>query len=133
MVSAKTLKFCKDICKIYKVKLYVRTLPNVIGGIAYPADGVIELNRNATDNEFKTALFHEVQHCLNFRNGKYKAFHQKRATKKTIKRWALPAEIYTDKMGKKLAAKHGFKQYKINYTNSPHIKKFLNDWIEGLI
>ena len=57
---------------------------------------------------------HELGHYKNYLSGKYWKYHHLKGrpfmrrfkTKKGLVRYALKAEIYTDKVGKKLCAKH---------------------------
>lgn len=71
---------------------------------AWPKGGVIYINKLVNEEDFLSAVSHELQHVLNFRNSKYPAYHSddwKRFTKAVLYH-GLQAELYTDKKAAKL-------------------------------
>lgn len=131
MAKKETVNKVKALCKYYEVTCHFASLTQ-LGGVAYPYDSVIVLDTDLTDNMLLTAAFHEIQHCLNYRNKKYFNYHKKRRNKKLAKKIALRAEVYTDKEAKKLAKKHGFTNYKITYKMNKYWKKVINDFMDSL-
>lgn len=130
MASEAVIAKCRKLCKTYDVDYSFGTK---LGGFAHPWNNYIYVCTNDEDTFFISTVFHEIQHVINYRKGKYKVYHNGRMTQSQFKRWALPAEIYTDKMAKKLAESHGFKGYIVTYKNDKQCKAFLNDYMKGLL
>lgn len=122
-------KYIKSICRIYKVRLLLRKG----GGGGYWA-GEIELGTSGSTSDIISTFCHELGHYKNDIEGKYPIYHREDSCK-TIRRigigryttYALKAEIYTEKEGKKLA-KIWFPnyKYKVTYKNDAYSKGFLD-------
>ena len=107
-------KWLKKVCKQYKVRCYLFFDPEFRGGMATPNLSQIHVSRNTSGDMFKTVVLHEIAHCLNYRNKKFLIYHtinHKKRTRKYLKKYALRAEVYTEKVAMKLARKHGLKKY----------------------
>lgn len=122
-------KYIKAICRIYGVK--IRINPNRADG-SYWA-GCIHLGTQGSTSEVISLFCHELAHYKNDVEGKYPIYHREDSNK-TVKRigirryakYALKAEIYTEKEGKSLA-KIWFPKYKyrVQYTLSPYYEGFM--------
>jgi hypothetical protein len=121
IVSAKTKARANRILERYNIRVEYG-----LWGFCHakPPQNWIYLCTQQSDNDFLTALFHEIQHVLNYRNGKYKTYHNLCKTKKEYLRWALPAERYTDREAAKLAKFHNFHNYDMCYYK-PWAKDFI--------
>lgn len=121
-LNPKTIAKARRICAKYKVKLHLIPL-----GYCYAKPYTSEIflvNRMISDKDFLTALFHEVQHVLNYRNGKYKLYHSGKFNRKQFLYWALSAERYTDRQAEKLAKFHNFHEFTHSY-KEPWAKQFI--------
>lgn len=56
--------------------------------------------------ELLSTMFHEAAHIVNYNNNKYYKYHHDLGGKKYLRRIALRAERYTDKVGRKLMKEH---------------------------
>lgn len=115
MASKKAIKFAKKLCKKYKV---THRFTKGYGYYAWaiPSKGHIIVPKGWPDLLFLSGVFHEIAHCLNFRDNKYAKFHrEQRNTKKYLRSMALRAEVYTEKRAEKLARKHGILNYHTFY------------------
>lgn len=105
----------KKMCKLYKVKCFLFVDPDFTGGMASSYKDEIHVSKNTSGDRFKTIVLHEIAHCLNYRNKKFLIYHSnphhKKRTLKYLKKYALRAEVYTEKVAIKLAKKHGVKKY----------------------
>ena len=126
------LKKLLRIAKEYNVKVYVTKLPNNREGCALPHLNKIWISSKIVNkNDYIFSFFHELQHCLNFKNGKYIKYHD-RAVRKRVE-WSkatikvgLKAERYTDKEAYKLLKKY-FPKIKIEtlpYSNKDNALAF---------
>lgn len=129
MATPAYLAIGKLLCNHYKVNYRFSTRHDTF---ARPYKGYIHVDKTLYNEAFLSGVLHEIQHCINYRTGKYKAFHEYISTAKILRRWALPAEIYTDKQAKKLGEKFGFNKYVTSYYNNKRCKDFLNNWIDNL-
>lgn len=128
MVSKATLAKGKKLCKKYGVTY--RFVPKG-GNFAECWRNHIQVSKLNGDRQFMSALFHEIQHCINFRNKKYMDYHKGPISVKTWKRWALPAEIYTEVQAEKLAKANGFYEYIRFYYNDAKTKRWLKGFVNG--
>lgn len=131
MTRKQALQKINLICNLYNVKVKFKNLNNQkprLYGYAYPYYSRIVINNSISINNMLTTAFHEIQHCLNFRNKKFFNYHRKDRNINLVKKIALRAEIYTDQQAKKLAKKHGFKKYKVTYKNNKHYREALKQY-----
>lgn len=93
-------------------------------GYYIPGTNKIFVATGGTVRSIVTVFCHELGHYKNFLSGKYykyhhlkgKAFMRRFKTKDAVIRYALKAEIYTDKVGKRLCAEYFPDiKYKKNY------------------
>lgn len=72
----------------------------------------VRVAKRSTSQTIASIFFHELAHCLNYRDKKYMGYHginDRKMTKARIRlfiRTGLRAERYTDKRGKSLMKKH---------------------------
>lgn len=126
-ILKKARKLAKSFgCKLYLNKRIIKENGNP-AGFAYPWKSEIYVDPTLNLVEFTTAVFHEIQHCLNFRNKKYLRYHSGNATKADYRRWGLRAELYTDKHAKKLAKSFGFTTYQNVYSNTKYWKNYFKE------
>lgn len=122
----------KKICKEYKVKCHLFLDPNFKGGLASPHISEIHVSKNVSGDRFRYIVLHEVAHCLNYRNKKFLIYHSnprsKKRTLKYLKKYALRAEVYTDKLAMKLARKHGLKRTYRYYFFNDSCRKMLKEY-----
>lgn len=131
MASKRTISKCRKLLSSYKVNYSFTSnfkYPEA-NGFAKPNHNFICINKTITDNEFTTAVFHELQHILNYRNKKYFEYHSCN-DKKTMKKWALRAEVYTDKEAKKLAKTYGFNKYQMTYKMNNYWRNWVKEFYE---
>ena len=91
-----------SICDFYKVKMYV--LPDKKGalhGHAHPNSNVFCMSNRKTLNGLLSSSFHEIGHCIAFRNGKFIPYHNGSYSVEYLKRYAYKAELYVDKWAEK--------------------------------
>lgn len=71
---------------------------------AFPKGAIVYLTPWMNEVEFFNAAAHELQHVINYRTGKYPAYHSENLKRfvKATKYHGLQAEIYTDKQAAKL-------------------------------
>jgi len=129
MADKATIDKCRKLCKTYGVNY---RFSKVRKNYALCWKDFIHACTGQSNDYFITTVFHEIQHCLNYRNRKYFQYHKGRMTIKDARRWMLPAEIYTDKMAKKLAEAHGFNRYVICYKNDAPTRQFIENYIDGI-
>lgn len=96
----------------------VRFVDNLdCSGAAEYMDGMIYISRlkdhNKTERHVMSTLFHEIGHCVAFREKKFKAYHYGKADERltaadrmAIVRTGLRAEQYVDKWGEREFRKH---------------------------
>lgn len=123
--------WAKNMCKKYDVKLL--RFDNLGRNYSYPYNGsivVTEPNKYVTPNLFKSLVFHEIAHVLNFRNKKYLNYHKKHCSKKYLKKFALRAEVYTEKVAQKLAKENGLIEYKVFYQFTKECREYLKEHYE---
>ena len=105
----------RKMCRLYKVKCYLFSDPNFVGGMARSDVSEIRVSTDVSGDKFRSIVLHEIAHCLNYRNKKFLIYHSnpssKKRTLKYLKKYALRAEVYTEKVAMKLARKHGVKKY----------------------
>ena len=126
--SKQVIKTAHALCKKFKVKLHMQkglTKKWDIAGHAHCWTGDIYIDTTLDIIEFTTTLFHEIQHCLNYRNKKYYNYHKGNASKKDLRRLGLRAEIYTDIQAKKLAKSFGFTNYQRSYKNNKYYRDMI--------
>jgi hypothetical protein len=125
-------KYLKEICKIYKVKLVFKN--NTEGGIYWK--NKITIDSHLSRNELIDIFCHELGHYFNDLENKYPVYHKEDAYKaikrmglKKYARYALEAEVYTEKRGKEIAKvwfpKH---KYKSSYLKNSYWLGFFNGY-----
>lgn len=99
-----TKKYCDKIAELYGVHvIWVKGH----GGCYYPGSNIICVGKSANDRMVISTFCHEMGHFLNFINQKYAKYHnasdfrRRFKTKNAAVRYALKAELYTDKVGRK--------------------------------
>lgn len=100
--------------------------PGTAGG-AIASKATILLNPEIKDLDLYSALFHEIAHCVAYRNGKFVKYHTGKCSKKYLRMIALRAEIYVDDLAFDIAKKHKFK-YKRIYKYNQEMKDFLKNY-----
>ncbi len=137
MGKQRTKRYCERIAKLYGVRLYW-----IKGDDAWYWTGgnCISVGRDADDREIISMFCHELGHYLNFVEGKYPLYHQKRnaaydflryfKSKTQAARYALNAELYTDKRGSQLCRQwfpytKYIKFYRNNKTQLNMLKAYL--------
>ena len=83
-------------------------------GYYIPGTNKIHVARRGSDKMIACIFSHELGHYKNYLSGKYYKYHHLKGkqflktfkTKDAVVRYSLKAEIYTDKVGKKLCAKY---------------------------
>ena len=119
----------KDLCKQYGVKCRIKRLSaNGAIGWCWPYESRVVLEKHIKDDRLYNIVFHEIAHCLNYRNKKYARYHGKRYGRslKYLRKFALRAEVYTDYVAKKLAKEHGHR-YKNSYAFNAYNRKWLKE------
>lgn len=122
----------KQIAKIYGVKIKLTNKSR--GGFYW--DNTIYLSKNMNSKDTLDVFFHELAHYKNDIENKYPLYHHVSSSKliriygiKWFCRYALKAEIYTDKIGKNLCKiwfpKH---KYEISYKNDNYNYGFLRGY-----
>lgn len=101
-------------------------------GYYIPGTNKIFVSKNAPPSAVICIFCHELGHYKNYLSGKYYKYHHLRGkpfmrkfkTKDAVVRYSLKAEIYTDKVGKRLCA-----QYfpRVRYTKTYKFNKFFYD------
>jgi len=83
-------------------------------GYYIPGTNKIFVGKSGSDKTVITIFCHELGHYKNFLSGKYYKYHHLKGrpfmrrfkTKDAVIRYALKAELYTDKVGKRLCAQY---------------------------
>lgn len=141
-VNKELIKKLKGIAKFYKVKakFVEKHSSEGSGGFAVSPKGKIEIRYNSWEDSAVVCslFFHEVAHCLNFRNKKYIALHSittfeemtKEHTQRLLKT-SLRAEKYTDKVGRKLMKVHFPDLEYVAFYDRPEAVKFHKEqWLQ---
>lgn len=121
-------KIAKQICKGFDVKVTFQNVNHVnkCGGHAFAYDSEIHLrlNKSMKKSIFLSILFHEITHCILYREGKFEDYHSPKLDIFTLKNkifTGLKAEKYTDKRAKilmkKLFPKYKYYAYYENENN----------------
>ena len=104
-MNSQLKKYIKDICEIYGCTLKISNKNT--GGLYW--NGSITLSNDMSDKETITVFCHELAHYKNDIENKYPIFHKtnhykaiERMGRKNFARYALNAELYTEKIGKEL-------------------------------
>lgn len=103
-MKKKTRKYCNEIAKLYGVQL---TWTKSTEGWYFSGTNHVFVGYKQTDRMAISTFCHEMAHYLNFINQKYPLYHNNVDFRKYFKtknagaRYALRAELYTDKVGKK--------------------------------
>lgn len=129
------IKSLKTIAKIYGVKIFFKKGFN---GGAFCPNYIIVDSTSYTLNNIISTFFHELAHYVNFKTNKYPLYHKIHNINKLRKiipeynrfiRYCLNAELYTEKVGKKLM-KEWFPtlKYKTIYKNNKESYEFLNGY-----
>lgn len=135
------------LAKHYDVQLKISD-KGVTGGWSAPKSGKIYIHTNLLDSpvyhgeqlsNILSIFFHEVAHCLNYRNKKYEAFHSfdnrgircnSLETIKKVIRTAIKAEKYTDSVGRRLMKKHvPFETFVSFYETEKGQKLLKENWL----
>lgn len=107
-----TKEKCEQIAREYGAKLtWVKG-----SGFGYyiPGTNKIHVAKSGSDTMIKTIFCHELGHYDNYLTGKYHKYHnivgkkflRTFKTKDRVVKYSLKAEMYTDKVGKRLCAKY---------------------------
>ena len=131
-MNPKLKTYIEDISKIYGVKIQFNHNPR--GGAYWR--GKIILGTKAPNRDIIDVFCHELAHYVNDIEGRYPVYHRVDAKKairrmglKHFARYALDAEIFTDKVGRKLAKlwfpKH---KYVVGYTKSQYDLGFFHGY-----
>lgn len=112
---------------------------------AYPEEEFVHIGcRYLTVQHFLSAVYHEIQHVLNYRNKKYLLYHTMNSIQtyediETVMRTAVKAEKYTDKYAKKLMKKDypnipyvGYDKDNIEWFKNEHLPE-LRELLEDLV
>lgn len=112
-------------------------------GYYIPGTNKIHVGCTGSERSIVTIFSHELAHYKNFLSGKYykyhhlkgRAFMRKFKTKDAIIKYSLKAEIYTDKVGKKLAAEYfpGVKYKKTYKMNKAFYDQMYNKYFGQFI
>jgi hypothetical protein len=104
--------FIAVVCKMYDVKYEITDkLEKGQLGCSRPWDNLIRISRNCNRFRWPDVVFHEIAHCMNYRNKKYYRFHSRPGNQQDpayLRRIHLRAEVYTDKVAAKLAKENGY-------------------------
>lgn len=122
----------KAICKAYNVKLKITSKSS--GGFYWK--DTIYLSKYLKHKDYLDVFFHELAHYKNDIENRFPLYHKVSSSKLIKKmgirrfcRYALKAEIYTDKVGKELCKlwypKH---KYTISYKNDNYNYGFLRGY-----
>lgn len=118
----------RKISREYGVKISFRG--NVEGGL-YDA-GKITIGTGTTNADLIDTFCHELGHFLNDIEGRYKLYHRhdseygiKRMGYSRYAKYALKAELYTEKRGRELAKKwFPLHKFKASYRNTEYWRGF---------
>lgn len=110
-MTKKTKEYCETITKMHGAKLkWINNKREQPHGYYIPNTNKIFVSKNAPERMVISIFCHEMSHYLNFLNKrKYYKYHslvgkkylRTFKTKHAAVRYALDAELYTDRMGKK--------------------------------
>lgn len=106
-MKKKTKKYCETLAKMHGAKL--TWVKGKDFGYYIPSTNKIFVARGSSDRIAISVFCHELSHYMNFLNKKYYKYHslvgkkylRTFKTKHAAVRYALNAELYTDKMGRK--------------------------------
>lgn len=135
-MKIKTKQYLKSIAKMYGAKL---TFGKGQYGYYIPGTNKIFVGTSGTRRTTVSIFCHELSHYFNFLDGKYAKYHRagnfakKFKSKKRAARYALDAELYTDKRGRRVC-----KQYfpTVKYTshykdNEAFLSQMYNKYFGG--
>lgn len=134
-MTKKTKKELESIAKFYGAKLTW-----IVGdwGFYIPGSNKIHVGGTGNDRIVKSIFFHELGHFMNFVNQKYPRYHssttwtRKFKTKRGAARYALRAELYTEKVGRRLMKQwYPKEKYKQNYRDNRFWFEFLYNKMFG--
>lgn len=141
-VNKELIKKLRNIAKFYKVKakFVEKHSSEGSGGFAVSPKGKIEIRYNSweTRQVVCSLFFHEIAHCLNFRNKKYIALHTITTMEamtadhaRKLIRTSLRGEKYTDKIGKSLMKLHFPEVVYIAFYDCPYVVKIHKEqWLQ---
>lgn len=125
-------KYLKEICKIYKVRLVYND--KIDGGVYWK--NKITLGKHLSKKDLIDIFCHELGHYFNDIENKYPLYHKEDSSEaikkmgvKKYASYALEAELYTEKRGKKIS-KIWFPnhKYKSSYFRNSYWKGFFNGY-----
>lgn len=102
------IKYCRSIAKMYGCK--VEFTNKICGGLFWVGKGRITVSTNGDQSEIIDVFCHELAHFLNACNDKFPLYHNYQylylvglfKNKKKLCAYAHRAEVYTEKVGKRL-------------------------------
>ncbi len=129
-MTKKTKKQCEAIAKLHGAKL---TWIEGDWGFYLPGTNRIHVGGTGTDKVVISIFCHELGHYQNFLNGKYPRYHSGtnwprkfRKKKRAAARYALKAELYTEKVGRRLCRRYfPAVKYQQNYQDSERWFNFM--------
>lgn len=109
MTKKQTIAALRQVAKYYDIRAsFTKTLKGV-GGFSMSWNRVIIIDTNNRLDRLVSAFFHEIAHIHNYDGKKFWVYHQLSYRNKYptgFFQTALRAEMYTDKIGKRLQAIH---------------------------
>lgn len=109
-MKKKTKEYCETLAVLHGAKLtWLKNKRKNPHGYYIPGTNKIFVSKNCSERMIISIFCHELSHYLNFVNKKYYKYHawtgkkylRSFKTKHAAVRYALDAELYTDKMGRK--------------------------------
>lgn len=130
MPSRKLIKYCQDIADLYRVKLHWM---EGSFGMYLPGTNKIFVGVDAPDSVVISIFCHELGHYENFLTGKYARYHRSGDFRKRFKfkrsaaKYALKAELYTEKVGRRLCKEWfpGVRYHQAYRWNEANIQKLM--------
>lgn len=128
-MTKKTKKYCEAIAKLHGAKL---TWIEGDWGFYLPGTNRIHVGGTGPDKVVISIFCHELGHYQNFLNEKYPRYHngtnwpRKFKSKRGAARYALRAELYTEKVGRRLCKQYFPEvKYQQNYQDSERWFNFM--------
>ncbi len=123
----------RSIAKQYEVRVLFRRLKGGVAGTADVEKGIITINSLLSSRqEILSSLFHELMHCLAFRKGIWRTYHETENDEERLKT-ALKAERYIDREAAFLLHEYDARvRYLPSYSgNDKELKEFLRNYYSG--
>ena len=114
-MTKKTKDYCETLAKMHGAKLtWLKNDRKSPHGYYIPGTNKIHVSMNCSERMIISIFCHELSHYLNFLNKKYYKYHaltgkkylKRFKTKHAAVRYALDAELYTDRMGRRFCKQH---------------------------